>query len=336
MPEDAHARPVLRRNWTRYVRPRSVVRVVFLAFFVYLCARLWMFYLWTVGEGAHVARPEAVAGLIPLGAYMSFFAWIKSGTFDPVVPAGMVIIIGALLLSFLFKRGFCGWICPVGSVWQAFGWAGRKALGRSLRLPRVVDLALRGLRYVSTAMFVGWLAFLPVAVALEFQTIPYYAVADIKILSLLVRIKPVYLAVGAVVGVGSFLLGNAWCRYLCPLGGLYGACGVASLCTVVRDPGPCIDCGRCAAVCHAAVPVDRLRSVRAPECDGCLDCVLDCPAPGALTARAFGSLRFPWWVWPVGVVGTWLLVYIVALATGHWRAGITEEAFVAAVRALGI
>jgi polyferredoxin len=161
-------------------------------------------------------------------------------------------------------------------------------------------------------------------------------VADIKILSYFVHPPLWYAAFGAVVGLGTFALGNVWCRYMCPLGGLYGAIGVASVCTISRDEELCIDCSKCAKACHAGVRVDRVASVRSPECDGCMDCVIACPRQGALRPKVLGLVAFPWWVWPVAVVAVWLGVYAIAVATGHWHAGITEQSFVQAIQAVGI
>jgi len=308
------------------IGPRLLVRGAFLAYFVYISVRLLMFRSWALGTGPFISRPEAVAGLLPIGSYMSFFLWLKTGFFDPVLPAGIVIIIGAIATSLLFKRGFCGWICPVGTVWEGAAWLGRKVLGRdNFRLPRWLDLGLRTLRYVLAAVLMFWLIRVSVQEALTFQTLPYYATVDAKMLLLFA--EPIYLAVIGIAFVSMMLLGNVWCRYLCPLGGVYGACGAVSACTVVRDPEVCIDCGMCAKVCHAAVPVDTLGSVRAPECDGCQDCVRACPAPGALTARAFGRFAFPWWVWPLAVVALWLTIYFVALVTGHWQTQLPVETF---------
>ncbi len=52
------------------------------------------------------------------------------------LPAGLVIIIAAFATSLLFRRGFCGWICPVGTVWEAFAALGRRIFGRNFQLPR--------------------------------------------------------------------------------------------------------------------------------------------------------------------------------------------------------
>jgi polyferredoxin len=98
------------------VTRRMVVRSVFLVFFVGACVQLLLFVRWAGGGDVFVPRPEAVAGLLPVGHYTSFFAWVRGGGWDTLLPAGLVIIIAAITVSLLFKRGFCGWICPVGTV----------------------------------------------------------------------------------------------------------------------------------------------------------------------------------------------------------------------------
>lgn len=302
------------------------VRLVFLVFFVWVCTRLLGFAAWARGTGAYVSRPEAVAGLVPVGYFTSFFAWIRGGGWDTLLPAGLVIILLALTLSLLFKRGFCGWVCPLGTVWEGAALIGRKILGRTLCLPRWLDLALRGLRYAFTAAIVLWLLLLPLDQALAFRQLPYMWVADIKILEGL--LGPVFIALGAVAFVVSMLFGSVWCRYLCPLGGLYGAIGAASICTVRRDEDTCISCGKCTKACHANVDVAvSTRPVRSPECDGCMDCVRACPVPGALDARAPGGVRIDPRVWMLIVVTIWLGGWGIAKVSGAWDTTISDAQF---------
>jgi polyferredoxin len=312
-------------DWVRRLSPRGVVRGAFFAYFVYACVQLFRFAAWARGEGPYVARPEAPAGILPVGHYTSFFAWVRGGGWDTLLPAGLVIIIGALAVSLLFKRGFCGWICPVGSLWEASGWLGRRLLGRNLRVPRWLDLIGRTVRYLIAAAFMAFLILVPLSEAVGVRRWSYMWVADLKTLG--VMMQPIYLAVVALAMVVSMLFGSVWCRYLCPLGGLYGALGVVSPNTVVRDDELCIRCGKCTGACHAFVDVERAGSVHHSECDGCIDCVRVCPAPGALTSRFLGRFSFPWIVWPMLVVGVWFAIYLAALLTGNWHSTIPAEAF---------
>jgi polyferredoxin len=305
---------------------RWVVKGAFFAYFFYTCVQLFRFAAWARDEGSFVPRPEAPAGLLPVGHFTSFFGWVRGGGWDTLLPAGLVIIIGAVAISLLFKRGFCGWICPVGTVWEAFALLGRKLFGRNLKVPRWLDLAGRGFRYVLTGLVVVWLGLLvPVAVAVEFRSLPYMAIADIKTLT--VMIQPAYLAVVLFAGVVSMFFGPVWCRYLCPVGGMYSAIGVLSPCAVTRDDETCIHCSKCTKACHAFVEVEKAATVRDTECDGCMDCVKACPVDGCLEAKAAGRVKIAPWVWPLLVVGVWLAIWGGAKVTGHWDTGISNDAF---------
>lgn len=316
------------------ITPRTWVRTGFLLFFLWSCWRLWAFYQWAIGNGGWVARPEATAGLVPLGALMSLIAWFKTGIFDPVMPAGVVIIVGAVVVSILFKRAFCGWICPVGSTVAIFGWLGRMLFGgRNLPMPRRADLVLRVPKYIFAAMVLFWLVPLPAEVSLHFQQLPYYATSDLKILYGILHPAWGYWALAGFVGVTSMLWGNTWCRYLCPLGAIYGGLGVFSAGTVGRHAEACTDCGTCTTVCHARIDVAKARVVRSAECDGCQDCVRTCPTPGAISAR-FGSARIPWQFWPILVVVTWLLVYALAFGSGNWTHGLPDDQIAAYMRTM--
>lgn len=301
------------------------MKAAFLALFVWSCVRLMRFVAWARGTGPYSARPEAVAGLLPIGHFTSFFAWIRGGGWDVLLPAGLVIILGAISTSLLFKRGFCGWICPVGTILEAAASAGRRVLGRNFVPPRIFDLLGRGFRYVLAALGVWLLFSVPLAEALSFRELPYMWVADIKILQQFGN--PVFLAIVGVSLVGTAIIGPFWCRYLCPLGGLYSLFGIASPCAVRRDERSCIECGRCTAACHAYVDVQRSGRVWAPECDGCMECVKQCPVDGCLRAEGVGGVRISAGVWPLLVVGLWLAIFGFAKVTANWDTRIPADTF---------
>ena len=313
-----------------FLTSRWFVKSAFFVFFVYTCVQLFRFAAWARGEGPFVPRPEAPAGLLPVGHFTSFFGWVRGGGWDTLLPAGLVIIIGAFALSFFFRRGFCGWICPVGTVWDAFAEVGVRVLGRNFQLPKWLDVTGRVFRFILTALVVAFLAVVvPVAEAVNFRFLPYMWVADLKTIGMI--IQPVYLIVVLLVGVASALIGPLWCRYLCPLGGMYCAVAALSPCAVVRDEETCIQCGRCAKSCHAFCRPDKVRTVRDTECDGCMECVKVCPVDGCLEAKFAGRARIAPWVWPLLVVGLWLSIYGVAKVSGNWDSGVPLDGFRSAI-----
>ncbi|MDY0341636.1 MAG: 4Fe-4S binding protein, partial [Coriobacteriia bacterium] len=217
----------LRTRILRALSSRWTIKGLFFVVFVWLASRLLAFASWARGEGPFVPRPEAVAGILPVGHFTSFFAWLKGGGWDTLLPAGLVIIIAALAISLLFKRGFCGWICPVGTLWEAAAAIGRKLLGgKNIRLPKWLDIAGRTLRYIIAIGFFGLIGMVSITEALGFRELPYMWVADIKIIESFGQ--PLFVVVILLAFVLSMLLGPVWCRYVCPLGALYSTVGLAS------------------------------------------------------------------------------------------------------------
>ncbi|HSK47968.1 MAG TPA: 4Fe-4S binding protein, partial [Coriobacteriia bacterium] len=245
------------------VTGRWFVKGAFFAFFVYSVVQLFRFKAWAEGTGPYVSRPEAPAGILPIGHFTSFFAWVRGGGWDVLLPAGLVIILAAMATSLLFKRGFCGWICPVGTLWEGFSALGRRLLGRNYVLPKWLDIAGRAFRYLFAAAFMGMLLFVvSVPEAVSFRELPYMWIADLKILGMM--LDPIYILVILLTGAVSMMIGPLWCRYLCPLGGLYSAIGIASPCTIDRNAKTCIHCSKCSKVCHAFVDPEKAERVWAP------------------------------------------------------------------------
>lgn len=71
-----------------------------------------------------------------------------------------------------------------------------------------------------------------------------------------------------------------FCKYLCPLGALYGMANPWSLYRLRLDQSKCIACGACARVCGMCV--DPVKTTNHAECVRCGDCVNICPT-GALS-----------------------------------------------------
>lgn len=324
-------KPAARSSLLDLVTSRWFVKSSFLLFFVYACVQLFRFTAWARGTGPYVDRPEAPAGLLPIGHFTSFFGWVRGGGWDTYLPAGLVIILGAFAVSLVFRRGFCGWICPVGTVWEGFSAVGRKVLGRNFALPKWLDIAGRVVRFGLAALIVYVLMNVSVREAVDFRTLPYMWTADIKILGIM--IEPVYLLVVLIVGIVSALIGPLWCRYLCPVGGMYCAAAALSPTAVARDEDKCIACGKCAKACHAYCRPDVVHTVRDTECDGCMDCVKACPVDGCLEAKAFGRFSIAPWVWPLLVVALWLGIFGAAKLTGNWDSSLRPEQFQAVIQA---
>jgi len=61
-----------------------------------------------------------------------------SGSVPALHPAGMFLLIAFLAASWIFRKSFCGWLCPVGTVSEYLWRVGRSILGAisAYRAPR--------------------------------------------------------------------------------------------------------------------------------------------------------------------------------------------------------
>ncbi len=73
----------------------------------------------------------------------------------------------------------------------------------------------------------------------------------------------------------SVVIYRPFCKYLCPLGAVYGALNPVALYRLRLDENACIHCGACKRACGMAL--DPTIQLNHPECVRCGDCVNACP-----------------------------------------------------------
>lgn len=310
-------------------RIRTIVQISFAIFLLYLGWQFSRFvsYYETGGYGALVDRPAGVEGFLPISALLGLKHWLVNGQFDPVHPAGLAILLAILTISLLWRKSFCSWLCPVGTLSEGLGKLGRRITGRNLKLPRFLDLSLMSLKYLLLAFFMWSIFFAMSGQAVQaFLYSPYNFIADVRMLKFFGNLSGTAVVVLGVLAIGSVFIRNFWCRYLCPYGALLGLVSLASPLRVARQAEHCINCNKCTEACPNRIIVANATTVNSPECTGCMDCVQACPKPLALQPRL--PLRIgqvPPWIVAVLVVGTFLTFVLVAKLTGHWQTVLTVE-----------
>jgi polyferredoxin len=313
---------------------RWIVQGLYLAFLLLVGWEFWRFWSQATGPGPVTAsRPPAVEAFLPISALVGLKRLAFTGRWDPVHPAGLAILIAAVVGALAARKSFCGWVCPVGTLSRALEWVGRKTLWRRRwpAVPRWLDLPLSSVKYLLLGFFlyvVLWQMPLPAIEA--FQRSPYNVAADAKMLLFFADLS----ATGGGVLVGLALLSlvvkHAWCRWLCPYGALLGLASYASPLRIVRDTATCNDCGACSRACPVEIPVQHRAQVRSPECTGCLSCVAAGTVPSCLSVSR--NRRVSPWVVPALCVGILLTAWALAVATGHWTSEVPLEAFRRAYR----
>jgi len=209
-------------NYIRFVR--YAVQFAFLLLTLVIGYQFYQFVQHFESPGhPFVERPPSVDAFLPIGGLMAFKYFLVSGIVDPVHPSGFIMFVAVLGVSLVLKKGFCGWICPIGTVSQYIWMAGEKIFGRNFRITGYTDISLRSLKYILLGMFVFLIGIaMPAAMMALFFIGDYYKVVDVRMMKFFTEMTTLTMGVLITLGVLSLLYKNFWCRYLCPYGALAG------------------------------------------------------------------------------------------------------------------
>ena len=342
---DARPRGIRRTTPERSQRVRHWVQLAFVLLNVAIGAQfyLWARYFERGGHGLYLPRPPGVEGWLPIVGLMNTKYVLSTGRLPAIHPAAMFLFIAFVLISALLKRSFCSWLCPIGTLSEWLWRAGHRLFGRNFRLPRWLDVALRGVKYLLLGFFVVAVGTMSANSIDAFMHAPFGLVADVKLLDFFREVSAPLLETLALLTLLSMLVQNFWCRYLCPYGALMGLASLLSPLKIRRDTERCVDCGKCARACPAGLPVDRLQQVRSAECVACMSCVAACPVESglqfALAPRATHDATSRWRRRVMGPAATAaaivaLLVGIVVVAhvSGHWRTPQPRQLYLELIR----
>ena len=193
---------------------------------------------------------------------------------------GFLMLVGALCGRFV-----CGWLCPFGLFQDLLH---KIPFIRKIRTFKG-DMILRKLKYVILALFVIILPMCVVdAVGIGDPWFCKYicpvgtAEGGIALVLLNEGLRQTIgwlytwkMAILIVLIVLSVIIYRPFCRYLCPLGAIYGAFNKISAVGLHCDKDKCVSCRKCERVCKMAVyPSETPKSA---ECIKCGLCVKECP-----------------------------------------------------------
>ena len=217
-------------------------------------------------------------GSCPIGALQSVIG-SKDYHFAFYV-VGFLMLVGAICGRFV-----CGWLCPFGLLQDLLHKIPFIKKIRSFKGDRI----LRKLKYLILALFViilpmcisdaigigdPWFCKYICPVGTFEGGIPLVLLNE----GLRQTIGFLYtwkVAILVVLLILSVIIYRPFCKYLCPLGAIYGAFNKISAVGIRCDKEKCISCRKCEKVCQMAVyPAENPKSA---ECIKCGKCISECP-----------------------------------------------------------
>jgi ferredoxin len=277
-----------------------------------------VFLLYAAAFALSGSVAAALAGVLPRLQFFPALMRAASEAAAGVLGGAAAIAIAVLVLTALFGRVYCAWLCPLGAMQDGLFRAGRAV--RALRGGRGGSglASARGYRPSRAAVHAG-IFVLAAGAALAGSTIilgllePFsafgkigagllrpladlannglaslsgaagsFAVATLTVSWAWAR----GLAGGvAILLVGSMALGSGrlYCNSLCPTGALLRAASFRPLFGLRIEAEDCSRCGACERACRASCIRPAGAGIDQDRCVRCLDCLSACPS---------GAIRF--------------------------------------------
>ena len=217
--------------------------------------------------------PGAI-GACPLGALQGAFSAQRSTLY----------YVGGILLLYglMFGRMICGWFCPFGLVQE---------LLYKIKTPKLKKGVFTWvLSFVKYAVLIFFVLIVPILYALRDIPLPAFCKyicpagtleGGITLLSNAVNasyfsmLGPLFtwkfLLLASLLTASVFVF-RVFCRFLCPLGAIYGLFNKFSFFGVTVEDSKCIRCGKCVNHCKMDI-----RHVADHECISCGECIDVCP-----------------------------------------------------------
>jgi ferredoxin len=232
----------------------------------------------------------AASASCPLGALQNALA--SSNARLPYYIFGIFLLFGIL-----FGRWICGFLCPFGLL---------QDLLHKVKTPKLKKNSItRILSYLKYVILVVFVVLMPLIYSAQSFPLPGFCKyicpsgtllgaggllsneANSNMFPMLGPLFTWKFCLLVLILLSCIFIYRAFCRFLCPLGAIYGLFNRISILGIKLDKPKCTDCGICIGTCHMDI-----RHVGDHECISCGECITACPT-GAITYKGPKILLAP-------------------------------------------
>jgi len=265
----------------RIVQTRRISQVFFFTLF------LWFCIVSTIGEEFWQIRAWPVNLFLQLDPLVAIGTILTTHTlYWPLLWA-----LATVVLTIIFGRFFCSWVCPFGSIHHFVGFLGN----REKTTPQKIQLnkyrKAQCIKYFVLIVFLFMAAFPSLASSLQtglLDPIPLVTRSVNLVLLPIFDSSVNFVSVTSRFYVGAWLIflifltavllnlliPRFYCRFVCPLGALFGIIDRFAIWRIGKNQSECIDCKLCEKSCEGGC--EPAGNIRISECVLCFNCLDDC------------------------------------------------------------
>lgn len=212
-----------------------------------------------------------VEAYCPFGAVESLYTLFNEGKMLCALGTGNFFALALILFfTLLFRRIFCGYVCPIGAVSMFLRSFAADFNFKQIKVSEKIDRRLSLIKYL---VLVVVLILTAITVNLFYRNIsPCYLLASIND-----DVKFSTYVVTAIVLLASFVISMPFCRWFCPFAAVQNFVSYLGLTRIKRNTSSCIDCGKCTKSCPMNIDVANCKTVKSANCISCFECIESCP-----------------------------------------------------------
>lgn len=264
----------------KIVTTRRISQTFFFLLFIWFCIvstlgeKVWQFRAWPVNLFLQL-DPLTAIGTI-LTTHTLYY--------------GLLWALGTVILTVIFGRFFCGWVCPFGSVHHFVGYLGNRKKTAAQKIELNKYRKAQGIKYYILILLLVTAAFAPAASLQTGLLDPLPLITRSVNLVLLpivdrsvniVSISGRFYAGGWLIFVIfltavllNLVIPRFYCRFVCPLGALFGVIDRFAIWRIGKKQNACINCKLCEKSCEGGC--EPAGKIRISECVLCFNCLDDC------------------------------------------------------------
>ena len=265
----------------KIVTVRRISQIFFFTLFVWFCIvatfgdRLWQLRNWPV---------NLFLGLDPLVAIGTL---LTTHTLYAPLLLGLVTVI----LTIIFGRFFCGWVCPFGSIHHLVGYLGSRKKTAVQKIKQNKYRKAQSIKYFILIFFLFAAAFPSLNATLQtglLDPIPLITrsfnlvllpivdepLAAVSVTQRFYELAWLFFAFFLTVVLLNLVIPRFYCRFICPLGALFGIISRFAIWRIGKNTRTCSNCKFCEQNCEGGCEPGS--EIKISECLLCFNCRQDC------------------------------------------------------------